>query len=86
MVHDDVWAASGLGPEDGVLCLPDLERRLGRLLTYEDFKPTTGTEWPGERVLPQAWTRYVLGRLKVARRPGAAGRSGTVPLRRKAHA
>jgi hypothetical protein len=65
MVHDDVWAASGLGPEDGVLCLVDLERRLGRLLVYEDVKPSAGTEWRGERMLPRAWTRYVmLGRLR----------------------
>jgi hypothetical protein len=30
----------------------------------KQLKPTGGTEWPGERMLPRAWTRYVLGRLK----------------------
>jgi hypothetical protein len=30
MVRDAVWGATGLGPEDGVLCFADLRRRLGR--------------------------------------------------------
>jgi hypothetical protein len=29
VVHDHVWAASGLGPADGVLCLACLQQRLG---------------------------------------------------------
>jgi hypothetical protein len=37
MVGDDVWAASGLAPNGGMLCLGCLERRIGRLLTGEDF-------------------------------------------------
>jgi hypothetical protein len=38
MVHDEVWAATGLGPENGMLCLADLRRRLGRPLRLEDFR------------------------------------------------
>jgi hypothetical protein len=37
MVRDEVWAATGLGPGDGVLCLADLRRRLGRPLRLDDF-------------------------------------------------
>jgi hypothetical protein len=66
MVRDSVWGASGLGPEEGVLCLPCLERRLGRLLRYEDFKPVDNVirqSWRGhDRMLPRAWTRHVLDR------------------------
>jgi hypothetical protein len=56
MVEDRV---AGLDPDDGVLCLSDLERRLGRPLVFEDFKPT-GPEnrefWGGSaRMLPQVW-------------------------------
>jgi hypothetical protein len=40
MVKDAVWVLSGLGPEDGVLCIADLGRRLGRNLLYGDFQPT----------------------------------------------
>jgi hypothetical protein len=39
MVHEHVWAASGLGPDDGVLCIPCPEQRLGRKLALEDFMP-----------------------------------------------
>jgi hypothetical protein len=63
MVLDAVWAASGLGPTDGVLCLSDLERRLGRPLRYDDFRPTDGENrksWGGhDRMLPDVWTRHV---------------------------
>ena len=36
-VHDDVWAASGLGPKDGMLCIGCLEDRIGRLMNKDDF-------------------------------------------------
>lgn len=37
MVGNEVWAASGLGPNDGMLCLNCLSRRIGRILRPEDF-------------------------------------------------
>jgi len=37
MVRDEVWAASGLDPNDGMLCLACLERRIRRPLTDDDF-------------------------------------------------
>lgn len=37
MVTDELWAASGLAPNDGMLCLVDLEKRIGRQLTLDDF-------------------------------------------------
>jgi hypothetical protein len=36
-VHDDVWAATGLAPRDGMLCIGCLERRIGRRLEPKDF-------------------------------------------------
>lgn len=39
MVLPEVWAASGLGSHDGMLCLDCLETRLGRPLTGADFNP-----------------------------------------------
>lgn len=38
MVHDDVWALSGLDPDDGMLCIGCLETRLHRELVGADFK------------------------------------------------
>ncbi len=39
MVHDHLWAAAGMGGEDGAgfLCIGCLEFRLGRELTAADF-------------------------------------------------
>ena len=37
MVWDEVWEASGMTPDGGMLCLPCLERRIGRHLTPDDF-------------------------------------------------
>lgn len=37
MVRDEVWAAAGLGPLDGLLCLGCLERRIGRSLRPDDL-------------------------------------------------
>jgi hypothetical protein len=37
MVHDEVWAATGLGELDGKLCIECLEKLLGRRLTPADF-------------------------------------------------
>ncbi|MGH8880472.1 MAG: hypothetical protein ACRD0P_24485 [Stackebrandtia sp.] len=37
MVHDRVWAAAGMAPLGGWLCIGWLEGRLGRPLTGADF-------------------------------------------------
>lgn len=37
MVDDDIWAAAGLDPEGGMLCVADLEKRIGRRLMAADF-------------------------------------------------
>jgi hypothetical protein len=36
-VKDVVWAAGGLAPGGGILCIGCLERRLGRQLKHDDF-------------------------------------------------
>jgi hypothetical protein len=58
MLHDHVWAGTGLGPEDGVLCLGCLQQRLGRWLRYTDFKPTdrdNRADWSSARMVPAVW-------------------------------
>jgi hypothetical protein len=84
MVEDAVWAASGLGPGDGILCLVDLERRLGRPLVYEDFQLTTTSVarelWCGlDRMLPRAWLQHILGQQTRPRVLNMRGRRGVVP-------
>jgi hypothetical protein len=37
MVYNEIWAASGVAPHGGMLCLACLERRIGRPLTMGDF-------------------------------------------------
>jgi hypothetical protein len=54
MVSDEVWAASGLAPNGGMLCLRCLERRIGRELTEDDFTAV----WP----LLQAWESHLAAR------------------------
>ena len=54
MVADEVWAASGLGKNDGMLCLGCLERRIGRELVPEDFTAL----WPSDA----AWQRHLAAR------------------------
>lgn len=44
MVHDFLWAQTGLGYEDGMLCIGCLEKRLGSTLTWEDFT-TAPVNW-----------------------------------------
>lgn len=41
MVSDAVWAAAGLEPNDGKLCIGCIEQRLGRTLVASDFRPNT---------------------------------------------
>jgi hypothetical protein len=57
-VSDEVWAASGLAPNDGMLCLADLERRIGRELILDDFTA----------MVPRldAWERHVATRRSEA--------------------
>lgn len=38
MVHDEVWAAAGMGPKGGHLCIGCIENRLGRRLAATDFR------------------------------------------------
>lgn len=38
MVHDEVWAAAGMEPNGGCLCVGCLEKRLGRKLWAGDFR------------------------------------------------
>jgi len=52
-VGDDVWAASGLAPNGGMLCLACLERRIGRPLTEADF---------GMMPYAGAWERHLAAR------------------------
>jgi hypothetical protein len=43
MLSNELWAASDLGPRDGMLCLPYLARRVGRPMTF-DFTAELPTE------------------------------------------
>jgi hypothetical protein len=54
MVTDALWAASGLGPHDGMLCLPCLAQRVRRPIEFSDFTA----------ILPRKedWDRYVAER------------------------
>jgi hypothetical protein len=77
-VEDAVWRLSGLSTIGGVLCLDCLEKRIGRPLAVEDFKPTFSEEnrraWGGQdRMLPRAWPRHLQRRgeaLTGQRSPG----------------
>jgi hypothetical protein len=53
-VEDEVWAASGLAPNGGMLCLACLEGRIGRPLTWEEFTAL--------RPSASAWERHVAAR------------------------
>lgn len=61
MVRDALWAASGLAPNGGRLCLADLERRIGRSLEWWDFTHITPTL--------EAWKRHVTSRRGSRTRP-----------------
>jgi hypothetical protein len=54
MVADELWAASGMAPNGGMLCLADLERRLGRLITFDDFTAIVPSA--------QVWAEHVAAR------------------------
>jgi hypothetical protein len=50
-VSDDLWAASGVAPDGGMLCLACLETRIGRALTLDDFTAIVPSE--------ECWERHV---------------------------
>ncbi|MBO0736565.1 MAG: hypothetical protein J2P48_08355 [Alphaproteobacteria bacterium] len=68
MLRDAVWYATGVGWHDGVLCLDCVERRLGRELTYRDFKPRSPENralphWNGTaRMYPPNWKDHLMWR------------------------
>lgn len=45
MIHDELWLSVNPNSE-GMLCYPCLEERLGRKLTYDDFKDVPLTYEP----------------------------------------
>jgi hypothetical protein len=51
-VADELWAKTGLTPNGGMLCLVDLERRISRPLTEDDFTA----------IFPQSWDEHVAAR------------------------
>ena len=63
MVRDELWAASGLEPNDGMLCLACLEKRIGRLLTLEDFAAVVPSR--------ECWERHVAHRDRPLSSPEA---------------
>lgn len=52
MVHDPIWAETGLGYDDGLLCVGCIEKRLGRELVKGDFTdaPLNEPEGKSERL------------------------------------
>lgn len=59
MVSDEVWAASGLEPHGGMLCLRCLERRIGREINGDDFTAVC----PSRKV----WEKHVGARARPAK-------------------
>lgn len=47
MVHDEVWALTGIGFKlfDGILCRPCLSERIGRPLTLDDYNDYPVNDW-----------------------------------------
>lgn len=43
-VKPDIWALTGLAEDGGMLCIGDLEKRIGRALKKEDFLECPLTE------------------------------------------
>ena len=58
MVKNEVWAAAGLGPVDGMLCLDCLGQRIGREVAYDDFTEIVPScwfvRWPAPSSLAEA--------------------------------
>jgi hypothetical protein len=49
MVRDELWAAAGMTPDGGCLCIECLEARLGRQLDRSDFTDASVNEMGGVR-------------------------------------
>jgi len=69
MVRDEVWAASGLGGHDGMLCLACLEMRIERPLRPDDFTAICPSK--------EAWQRHVATRGRSRTAPPS--RNATLP-------
>ena len=79
LVKDDVWAAAGMPPgkttDDlamhggGILCIACIERRLGRLLTKDDFEPITHNLLKGCQNTPRLLSRVGIAFMAVANAP-----------------
>jgi hypothetical protein len=54
MVSDELWARTGLGPQDGMLCLACFERRSGHRLQAIDFTAM--------RPSAEGWQRHIRAR------------------------
>jgi hypothetical protein len=52
--HRNRWAASGIAPAGGMLCLACLERRINRPLTMDDFDAIVPSK--------ECWQRYIASR------------------------
>ena len=49
-VHDYIWAMTGLGPMDGMLCVGCIETSIGRQLQQEDFTRLSLSEEATDRL------------------------------------
>jgi hypothetical protein len=78
MVYDEIWAASGLEPNDGMLCLRCLERRIGRELSLDDFTAIMPRREAWERHRRRSRRRRHRHRRRPA--PSAAPEQLTIPL------
>ena len=72
MVRDEVWAASGLGPHDGMLCLRCLEQRIRRPLTNDDFTALVPSQ--------ECWQRHLAQRKTPAAKLDESSSSQAVQL------
>jgi hypothetical protein len=89
MVADELWAAAGMAPNGGMLCLADLERRIGRPLVPDDFTAMFARDWhrhvaareaggrPGEAA-DAAWCNWI-----CSKRCAASDERGMAALRRR---
>jgi hypothetical protein len=68
MVHDELWRASGLSKDCGMLCIACLEARIGRTLSARDF-----TECPINRGFFRRSKRFLDRLRSEVSRPVTAG-------------
>jgi hypothetical protein len=64
MVHDHVWALSGLAKVGGSLCLECFEARIGRAVTSEDLRDCLLSVWLLIRLLKRSWALEAGGDVK----------------------